>query len=97
MYKIHPHTKARAKALGVHVEPSKRKGKKIDIFSLKDGSYITSVGAIGYKDYPTYLLLEKQGKVPPGTAESKRKAYKRRHVFRKIRRTKAWWAYNLLW
>lgn len=81
--------------LGVKVKPSKTKGKKIDVF--KNGKKVASVGAIGYKDYPTYLELEKQGKVAKGTAEKKRKAYKARHVYRKVKNSPAYYADKLLW
>ena len=48
MYHILPYTIARAKRLGVIVQPSTSKGKKIDVF--KDGKKIASIGAIGYGD-----------------------------------------------
>ena len=53
MYKILPYTQAQARRLNVRVKPSSRKGKKIDVYDGK-GNYITSVGAKGYLDYPTY-------------------------------------------
>lgn len=55
MYTITDYTKEQAKKLGVEVKPSTKKHKKIDIFDSKDGQYITSVGQLGYKDYPTYI------------------------------------------
>ena len=70
-YTIKPYSKAQAKKLGVEIKASKTKGKKIDVF--KKGIKIASVGAIGYKDYPTYMQLEKQGKVAKGTANKRRK------------------------
>jgi|TARA_R110000796_G_scaffold183811_4_gene300409 hypothetical protein len=94
-YRIKPHTKSQAKKIGVEVKPSKNKGKKIDVF--KKGQKVASVGAIGYKDYPTYMALEKQGKVPKGTAKTKRKNYKKRHVYRKRIGTPAYYADKLLW
>ena len=54
-YKIKTYTKNQAKKIGVTVKPSNTKGKKIDVF--KKGIKVASVGAIGYKDYPTYLEL----------------------------------------
>jgi len=56
MYHITAYTKAKAKEINVEVKPSTRKGKKIDVF--RDGKKIDSVGAIGYKDYPTYIATE---------------------------------------
>jgi len=94
-YRIKPHTKSQAKKIGVVVKPSKNKGKKIDVY--KKGVKVASVGAIGYKDYPTYMELEKKGKVAKGTANLKRKNYKKRHVFRNRVGTPAYYADKLLW
>lgn len=94
-YLIKKYTHDKARKLGLTVKPSKNKGKKIDVF--KGGKKIGSVGAIGYGDYPTYLELEKKGKVPKGTAKTKRSGYKARHVFRKKKWTNAWLADQLLW
>ena len=66
-YRIKTYTKNQAKKIGVTVKPSGSKGKKIDVF--KKGVKVASVGAIGYKDYPTYMELEKKGKVEKGTAK----------------------------
>ena len=72
-YKIKNYTKAQAKKLGVTVKPSKVSGKKIDVFDKK-GEKVASVGALGYKDYPTFM--QDEGKE---YADKKRKAYKARH------------------
>ena len=96
-YRIKQYTKNQAKKHGVSVKPSKVKGKKIDVFN-KEGAKIASVGAIGYNDYPTFMELEKKGKVPKGTATKRRKAYKNRHdKDRKKRGTNGWYADKLLW
>ena len=95
-YTIKPYSKAQAKKLGVEIKPSKTKGKKIDVF--KKGIKIASVGAIGYKDYPTYMQLEKQGKVAKGTANKRRKMYKLRHnKDRKVRGSNGYYADKILW
>ena len=94
-YRISKYTKSQASKLGVTVKPSKLKGKKIDVF--KKGVKVASVGAIGYKDYPTYMSLERKGKVSKGTAKQKRKNYKKRHVYRKRVGTPAYYADKLLW
>ena len=95
-YNIKPYSKAQAKKLGVEIKPSKTKGKKIDVF--KKGIKIASVGAIGYKDYPTYMQLEKQGKVAKGTANKRRKMYKLRHnKDRKVRGSNGYYADKILW
>jgi hypothetical protein len=96
MYKIKKYTLERAKKLGVTVKPSKVDGKKIDIF--KNGIRISSVGGEGYNDYPTYLELEKKGKVPKGYADKRRKAYKIRHRKDRIKKgSNGWYADQLLW
>lgn len=95
-YKITPYTKSQAKRLGVTVKPSKTKGKKIDVF--KNGVKVASVGAIGYNDYPTFMHLEKKGKVPKGTANSRRKNYKLRHQSnRNVKGSNGYYADKLLW
>lgn len=96
MYKITNYTKLKAKKIGVNVRPSKVAGKKIDVF--KNGTKLASVGAIGYNDYPTYLDLEKKGKVEKGTANERRKMYKLRHSKdRKRIYSNGWYADQLLW
>lgn len=92
MYKILPYTKARAKRINVIVRPSKRKGKKLDVYDRK-GNYLTSVGARGYLDYPTYRKLYGRE-----IAEKRKKLYKMRHERdRKIRNTPGYFADQLLW
>ena len=73
MYDILPYTKAKAKAMGLQVRPSTHKGKKIDVY--RDGDYIDSVGALGYKDYPTYM--KERGKA---YADERRRLYHARHI-----------------
>ena len=73
MYHITPYTKAKAKEIGVEVKPSTHKGKKIDVF--KNGKKIDSLGAIGYKDYPTYLATD--GKA---VADERKRLYHLRHT-----------------
>ena len=92
MYKILPYTQAQARRLNVRVKPSSRKGKKIDVYDGK-GNFITSVGAKGYLDYPTYKkLFGKQ------VAEKRRRLYKIRHqADRSVRRSPGWYADKLLW
>ena len=95
-YNIKTYTKNQAKKIGVTVKPSKVKGKKIDVF--KKGEKVASVGAIGYKDYPTYMALERKGKVPKGTAKERRKLYKIRHKNdRSVKNSNGYYADKLLW
>jgi len=92
MYKILPYTKRKARQLNVVVRPSTRKGKKLDIYDGK-GNYITSVGAKGYLDYPTYRKLF--GKA---VADQRRRLYKQRHqADRKVKGTPGYFADQLLW
>lgn len=91
MYDIQPYTKAKARALGVTVKPSTRKGKKIDVF--KDGDKIASIGALNMGDYPTYQKT--QGKA---FADKRREAYKARHHKDSIKQgTPGYFAARLLW
>jgi hypothetical protein len=91
MYSIKPYTYRQARALGVEVKPSTRKGKKIDVF--KNGKKVASVGAIGYTDYPT--TLREKGR---GEAMRRRKAYKARHQKNRTKRgTPGYYADKLLW
>lgn len=91
-YKIKNYTKAQAKKLGVTVKPSKVSGNKIDVFDKK-GEKVASVGALGYKDYPTFM--QDEGKE---YADKKRKAYKARHEKDRHKRGSAgFYADKLLW
>lgn len=95
-YKITKYTQNKAKSLGLVVKPSSVEGKKIDVF--KKGIKLASVGAIGYNDYPTYMELEKNGKVPKGTATNRRKLYKIRHKKDRFKKgSNGWYADQLLW
>lgn len=87
MYDILPYSYKQAEKLGVEIKPSTKKGKKIDVF--KEGKKITSVGAIGYGDYPHYLQQNKT------LAKQKRQAYKSRHKDNKG--VAGFYASNLLW
>jgi len=90
-YNITQYTRSQAKKLGVSVKKSTNSKKKIDVF--KNGKKIASVGATGYKDYPTYM--KKEGKE---IAIKKRKAYKARHEkYRHNVGTKSYYADKLLW
>jgi len=91
-YTITAYTRRQAKKLGVVVKKSTNSKKKIDVFN-KEGKKIASVGAIGYKDYPTFL--REDGKE---TADKRRKAYKSRHQkYRNKVGTNSYYADKLLW
>jgi|TARA_R110000868_G_scaffold144521_2_gene363786 hypothetical protein len=95
-YRIKKYTFSQAKKLGVEVKPSSVEGKKIDVF--KKGEKVASVGALGMNDYPTYMELERDGKVAKGTASKRRKAYKMRHEKdRHVKNSNGYYADKLLW
>jgi hypothetical protein len=90
MYNISDYSYKQAKKLGVDIKPSSNPKKKIDVF--KDGDKIASIGAKGYKDYPTYLKEDK------ALAEMKRKNYKARHERdRHIKNSNGYFADKILW
>lgn len=88
MYEITKYTRDQAKKLGVTIKPSKDKKKKIDVF--KNGDKLVSVGAVGYKDYPTYAK-EKGLEY----ADERRRLYKIRH--NKNKGLAGFYADQLLW
>ena len=91
MYQITNYTKQKAKELNVKIKPSSNPKKKIDVY--KDNKKVASVGAIGYDDYPTYII--KKGK---SYADEKRKLYKLRHSKdRNVINSNGYYADKLLW
>jgi hypothetical protein len=91
MYIIKDYSFNKAKLLGVTIKPSIKKGKKIDVY--KNNDYVTSIGAINYNDYPTYI--EKKG---IDYANQRRILYHQRHKkdLNKIN-SAGYYAYNILW
>lgn len=89
-YKILSYSYDQAKKLGVEIKPSTLKGKKIDVF--QGGKKIASIGAKGYKDYPTYLQENKK------IADERRANYKARHQSDRTKRgTPGFFADRILW
>jgi hypothetical protein len=88
-YIISEYSKNQAKKLGVKLKPSTNKNKKIDIF--QDNKKIASIGATGYKDYPTYI--KENGKQ---YADERRRLYRIRHK-RDINTGNGYWASSILW
>jgi hypothetical protein len=76
-YKIVQRTKDIANEYGLTVKPAKNPKYKIDVYN--DDDLIETIGAVGYLDYPHYLLLEEQGKVARGYADMRKKLYLHRH------------------
>lgn len=80
------------------MRPSKLKGKKIAVLKkTKDKiTKLADVGAIGYGDYGVFLKTK--GKE---FANKRRKAYRSRHkndpMMKDGKRSRAWYAMNLLW
>ena len=91
MYDIKKYSYNQAKILNVIIKPSIHKNKKIDVFD-KTGNYICSIGDVNYKDYPTYLTIDKK------LADQRRKLYKIRHEKdRHIKNTSGYYADKILW
>jgi len=90
-YKIFPYSYRQAQALGVQIAPSQDPKKKIDVF--KDGKLIASIGAMGYKDFPTYTQTEGEF-----FANERRRLYKIRHQrTRTVVGSPSFYADNILW
>lgn len=73
MYNITDYSYNQAKKLNVIIKNSSNPKKKIDVFD-KHNNKLASIGAIGYNDYPTYII--KKGKQ---YANIRKKLYKQRH------------------
>lgn len=95
-YKIYPYSYGHAERLKVEIKPSKNPNKKIDVF--RNGELVASIGDIRYKDYPTYIMQERQGIVKRGTANRARWLYHKRHAKDgSIEGTAGFYAMNILW
>ena len=91
VYLITSYSKKKAKNLGVTIKKSKIKGKKIAVF--KKGKKITDIGALGYKDYPTYTKTK--GKK---FADKRRRLYKIRHQKTRTKKgSRSYYADKILW
>ena len=75
-----------AKKIGVEVQASTRKGKKLDVFDSHSGAKLASIGDLKYKDF-----------LQTGDKEMQRR-YKARHeAHRKKRGTPSYFADQILW
>lgn len=91
-YDIKPYSYTQAKRLGVKIKPSTNPKKKIDVYDYNN-QYILSIGAKGYKDYPTYI--SEKGKE---YADERRRLYKNRHnKDRNILGSAGYYADQILW
>ena len=76
--------RARAKALGVTVQPSTRQHKKLDVY--RNGQYQVSIGDLRYSDFLQH-----------GDPERRRR-YKLRHEkHRHVKGTPSYYADRILW
>lgn len=78
MYKITPYTYEWAKKLNLIIYPSRNPKKKIEVYN-KEGKFLFYIGDANYMDFQLYLIGEKNGIYPKGTAIKRRKAYYTRH------------------
>ena len=88
VYKITNYSYKKAEENDLNIIPSTKKNKKIDVF--KDGNKIISIGAINYKDYPTYI--EEKGLK---YANERRRLYNIRH--KNNNEIAGFYAKKLLW
>ena len=88
MYDILPYTYKKAKDLGVVIEPSKRKYKKIKVVESSGDTF--HVGDTRYKDYPTFKKFD-----GTATADFRRRLYLQRH--KKDVGKAGFYAKHLLW
>jgi len=92
MYEIKDYSQQQAQRLGVLIVPSRNPKYKIDVFD-SDRHFITSIGARGYSDYPTYILT--RGLV---YANNRRRLYKIRHNNdRNVIHSRGWYSDQILW
>ena len=90
-YNITKRQRDNAKKLGVTIQPSSRKFKKIDVY--RGGKLVASIGDIRYRDYDIYLK-----ETSKAYADSRRKAYKTRHKKdRMVKYSAGYYADNILW
>jgi hypothetical protein len=73
LYEIKPYSFKQAEKLGVKIQSSNNKYKKIDIYDYNN-QYILSIGDTRYKDYPTYI--DEKGL---DYANERRRLYRIRH------------------
>ena len=89
MYHITKYSYDQAKKLNVEIKPSSNKKKKIDVF--KNDKKIASIGAIGYDDFPNFVI--KKGLE---YANQKKKLYKLRHK-KDLNSKNGFYANKILW
>ena len=88
-YKITKYSYQQAKKLNVEIKPSTNKKKKIDVF--KGDKKISSIGAMGYNDYPTFISTKGLS-----YANERKKLYKQRHK-KDLKSKNGYFANKILW
>lgn len=95
-YQISNYSYNQAERLGVAIEPSTHKNKKIDVYKGKE--LVASIGDTRYKDYPYYLREERMGKYKKGTANRNKYLYWKRHAKdASVAGSPGYYAANILW
>ena len=90
-YKITKYSFDRAREIGLNIEVSKNKLKKIDVY--KDNIFLNSIGDIMYNDYPHYCIIYNKE-----YADKRKLLYHNRHKKNAdVKYSKQWLALNLLW
>ena len=91
-YKILYYSYKKASKLGVHIESSKKKNKKIDVYD-KNNNYLCSIGDNRYLDYPYYLKY-----YGSDIAIKKKINYRKRHHKDILKLfSPGYYAYHILW
>ena len=91
-YAILKYSYDQAKKMNVLIKPSNNQNKKIDVFN-NEGKFITSIGAIDYNDYPTYIKTN-----GIKYANERRRLYKIRHNKNRNKvNTRSYYADRILW
>lgn len=88
-YQIQPYTLQKADRYHLVVKPSQRRGFKIDVYN-PTGLYLFSGGALGYPDYPTYIMSHGLT-----YANERQRLYHLRHKYQNG--TRGWLIGQLLW
>ena len=90
-YVITKYTYDKAKELGLNIQISKNKLKKIDVY--KNDIFLASIGDSRYNNYPHYCLIYNKE-----YGDKRKLLYRNRHKLNAdVKYSKQWLALNLLW
>jgi hypothetical protein len=87
---------AKAKEIGLQIFASDNLKKKIELYD-EDGIFLYYIGNRNNPDYYLYKELENLNFVPPGTANTKRNEYYKKHQAKIEKGGRAFINYYLLW